>query len=87
MRGFKGMDVQAALDMLLGVLVAFGGWILNRVTGDIRQLQDKIARHADDLSDVRVEYATRAEMHTMLDRVLNTLQRIEDKLDRKADKI
>lgn len=80
------MDVQTAFDILLGTVGALGGWVLNRVNSEVHYLRDLLLRQGQELSDVRVEYVLKTDLQLIMGRVLDALQRIEDKLDRKVDK-
>lgn len=84
------MDIQVAFNILLGICGAFGGWILNRVASDINHLRQALTQHREDVADVRVQlptfYATKVDVMALLDRVMDSLQRIEDKIDSKVSR-
>lgn len=84
------MDLQTAFNIAIALVGGLGGWVLNRVYSDMNYIRDAVVALAGDLAEVRVilptHYVTQQELSTMLDRLMHSLQRIEDKLDRKADK-
>lgn len=69
------MEMANFIDMLLMVIVAGIGWWANRVSSEIKRLEILLNR-------TREEYATRGELKEDMDRVMEALHRVEDKLDR-----
>lgn len=67
---------QALFDIIAGLAAAFGGWILKLIVNDIRDLKQK----QDKMPDV---YARRDDVKDMKEELVNYLQRIEDKMDKK----
>ena len=63
------------IDMLLMIVVAGFGWWANNTTKEVKRLEILLNR-------TREEYATRGELKEDMDRVMEALHRVEDKLDR-----
>lgn len=77
------MDVQTAFNVLLGVGLAALGWFANELWNAVKDLRT-------DLADLREEipknYASRADFKDGMAELKDLLERIDAKLDRKADK-
>ena len=77
------MDWQPYINLGAGVVLAAGGWFL-------RELWDAIQKLKDDLKALEVklpsEYVRKDDLTESMDRVYKALDRIERKLDQKADK-
>ena len=84
------MDSQTIINVLLGVVVTLLGTVLKMFWHTQKDLQAEIKRSTEDLSRVKVlvagEYATRTDVDRKFDAMLEKLDRIERKLDRKVDK-
>ena len=63
------------IDMLLGVIVAGGAWFLVGLSNDLKRLTILVNRTRED-------YATKTELRDDMDRLMEALHRLEDKLDR-----
>ena len=63
------------IDMLLMFIAAGFGWWANNTTKEMKRLEIL-------LNKTREEYATRGELKEDMDRVMEALHRVEDKLDR-----
>ena len=63
------------LTALLGVL----GWVLKEKSAEISRLQILINRTREEIAK---EYVTKAEVHADINRVLDRLDRLDEKLDR-----
>ena len=63
------------LTALLGVL----GWVLKEKSAEISRLQILINRTREEVAK---EYVTKAEVHADINRVLDRLDRLDEKLDR-----
>ena len=61
--------------MLLMFIAAGFGWWANNTTKEVKRLEILLNR-------TREEYATRGELKEDMDRVMEALHRVEDKLDR-----
>ena len=84
------METQTIINGLFGIIGALGGYLLNSMRQTIISLQAQDMALADKVQRIEVivagEYVKRAEMNEQFRAVNETLQRIEDKLDHKADK-
>jgi len=63
------------IDMLLGVIVAGGAWFLVGLNNELKRLSILLNRTRED-------YATKVELRDDMDRLMEALHRLEDKLDR-----
>jgi hypothetical protein len=73
------------------LLVSFlGGWLIRTLFDRIKDLETADQRTAEALSNLRVElpsrYTAKDDFHKLGDSIFEALRRIEDKIDRKADK-
>lgn len=84
------MDLQAAFNITVGLVGALGGWILNTIWRSMRDLQSADEELAEKVQSIEVlvagQYPTRRELDDKFSVVAASLIRIEDKLDRKADR-
>ena len=84
------MDLQAAFNIVTALVGALGGWILNTIWRSMRDLQiaDESLAHKVQGIEVLVagQYPTRRELDDKFVTVHCSLVRIEDKLDKKADR-
>jgi len=69
------MEMNSLIDMLLAVIATGFGWWANNTTKEVKRLEILLNR-------TREEYATRGELKEDMDRVMEALHRVEDKLDR-----
>jgi hypothetical protein len=88
-----GMD-QSIINWALGILGTLGGFLLNALWQSVKDLQVADKELADKVASVDKvvagDYITRTELDTKLNdffgRLDRQLARIEDKIDKKADK-
>jgi hypothetical protein len=69
------MEMTNLIDMLLGVIVAGGAWFLVGLNNELKRLSILLNRTRED-------YATKVELRDDMDRLMEALHRLEDKLDR-----
>lgn len=69
------MEMHNLIDMLLAVIATGFGWWANNTTKEVKRLEILLNRTRED-------YATRGELKEDMDRVMEALHRVEDKLDR-----
>ncbi len=69
------MDMTNLIDMLLVFIAAGFGWWANNTTKEVKRLEILLNRTRED-------YATRGELKEDMNRVMEALHRVEDKLDR-----
>lgn len=84
------MDPQLLINGLFGLLGILGGWTLNRVWTAVDHLQKQDQDLAQKLQSIEVlvagTYVKRDELEKLSEAIFNKLDRIEAKLDSKADK-
>ena len=69
------MEMTNLIDMLLGVIVAGGAWFLVGMSNELKRLSILLNRTRED-------YATKVELRDDMDRLMEALHRLEDKLDK-----
>lgn len=85
------MDSQMTFNAVLAISSSIIGWYLNAVWRSVKELQDTDNKLADKVQAIEIlvagTYLKREEVHGMMEALFKKLDKIEDKLDRKADKI
>ena len=66
-------------NIILTLIVAPAFWAFRQMFTEVKRLQVL-------LNKTREEYATKAELRDSMDRVMEALHRLEDKLDRALDR-
>jgi len=83
-------SAQFILNVLLTLVATLGGWVLRSIHEAVKDLQ-----HTDQLLAEKVQsiellvagnYVQKGDMQRAMDALFNKLDRIENKLDKKADK-
>lgn len=69
------VEMTNLIDMLLGVIVAGGAWFLVGLSNEVKRISILLNRTRED-------YATKVELRDDMDRLMEALHRLEDKLDR-----
>ena len=69
------MDLVHIIDGLIGVLVMAGGWFLGTQAREGKRLDILINRTRED-------FVSRGELRNDLHRITDSLQRLEDRLER-----
>jgi hypothetical protein len=69
------MEVTSLIDVLLGLVVAGVAWFLSEQSKEQKRLSILINRTRED-------YATRMELRDDMNKVMDALHRVEDKLDK-----
>lgn len=69
------MDMANLIDVLLGIIVTGSGWFLIQLNNETKRLQILINKTRED-------YATKFELRDDMNRVMEALHRVEDKLDK-----
>ena len=69
------MEVTDLIDVLLGVVLAGVAWFLSEQNKEQKRLSILINRTRED-------YATRMELRDDMNKVMDALHRVEDKLDK-----
>jgi cell division protein FtsB len=83
MGGASLMDWQYLFNAAFGVICIIGGWWLNTMWQAMRDLETKVAS-----IDVLVagQYVKKEELNKLADAIFHKLDRIQDAIERKADK-
>jgi uncharacterized membrane protein YccC len=69
------MEMSGLIDVLIGVIIAGGGYWLRTMQVEQKRLEILLNRTRED-------YATKYELRDDMDKVMQALHRVEDKLDR-----
>ena len=77
------MDWQYMFNGLAGVLGIVGGWLLNTMWSAVRSLETKVA--AIDVL-VAGQYVKKEELTQLSNAIFHKLDKIQDAIERKADK-
>lgn len=84
------MDAQSAFNIALSLVAFLGGWVLNSLRDSIRALQKSDGEIADKVQHIEVlvagSYVKRDDLKELSTALFNKLDKIELKLDGKADK-
>jgi len=84
------MDTQTAFNLVLSLVAFLGGWVLNSLRDSIRALQKADAELAYKVQHIEVlvagSYVKRDDLKELSTALFNKLDKIELKLDGKADK-
>jgi hypothetical protein len=84
------MDSQTAFNIVLSLVAFLGGWVLNSLRDSIRALQKTDSELADKVQRIEVlvagTYVKRDDMDRLGAALFAKLDKIEAKLDGKADK-
>lgn len=84
------MDLQMVFDILLGLVAFLGGWVMNNLRDSMKSLTKADISLTNKLQEIEVlvvgQYVKRGEMAEFSKAIFDKLDRIEAKIDRKADK-
>lgn len=84
------MDLQTAFNIAVAFGAFTGGWVVNTMWGAIKDMQTADKAIIDRVAAVEVlvagQYVPRSELNENFTKISNALERIEGKLDSKADK-
>jgi len=85
-----GPEFQTIFNAILGLIALLIGWILNTVWNAVKNLQEDDKELTERIAGVEKlvvgDYVKRDDYRADLRALNETLQRIENKLDGKADK-
>jgi hypothetical protein len=73
------MEMGSLIDSLIGLIVIAGGWFLKESHAEQKRLQIL-------LNKTREDYATKMELRDDMNRMMEHLHRIEDKIDKLMSK-
>lgn len=84
------MEVQTIINILISVVGAMVGWILKGLNDSIKELHATDKSITEKVAEMEVlvagHYCKREDLKEMTNAIFTKLDRIEDKLDGKADK-
>lgn len=84
------MDAQTIINIAIGLVGALGGWVLNNLKSSIDELRKQDSLLADKVQQIEVlvagTYVKRDDMDKLGSALFAKLDKIEAKLDGKADK-
>ena len=84
------VELRPAFDIALTLIAFLGGWFVKTLRDDIHELKQSDDQLKKVINDLRVElpthYVSKAELQLLFNNIHDVLRRIEDKLDKKADK-
>jgi len=84
------MEMQTAFNLAVGLVAAFGGWWMKSIYDAVRDLRQAETMMIDRVQRIELlvagQYVPREEMRTQMDALFRKLDKIEAKIDRKADK-
>ncbi len=83
-------DYQLAFNVLLSLVAFLGGWVLNSVRDSVKSLHDSDEVLSNKVQAIEVlvagQYVKRDDLEKSITAIFHKLDRIEQKLDGKADK-
>ena len=69
------MEMSGLIDVLIGLVIAGGGWWVNRMADEQKRLEILLNRTRED-------YATKMELRDDMRNVMDALNRLDAKLDK-----
>lgn len=83
-------NVQFIFNLAIGLMATFGGWVIRSVHGAVKDLQLGDQALAEKVQAIELlvagNYVQKGDMQRAMDALFSKLDRIENKLDKKADK-
>lgn len=77
------MEPQTVINILAGAVGAGLGWFLN----SLHRAHEKLRQEVNELAvSMPTHYAMKSDMHELRDAIFARFDRLEEKMDRKADK-
>ena len=84
------MDAQQIINTLVGVVGALGGWWMRIMYQSLEELKAQDTKLAEKVSNIEIlvagKYVTREDFDKKIDAMFSKLDKIDNKLDSKADK-
>jgi hypothetical protein len=84
------MDIQVAFNIAVALIAFLGGWVLNSLKESINTLKQTDGELATKVQHIEVlvagSYVKREDMDKLTEALFRKLDKIEAKLDLKADK-
>jgi len=69
------MEMSGLIDILIGLVITGCGWWINNMAKEQKRLEILLNRTRED-------YATKMELRDDINRVMEVLHRLEDKMDK-----
>lgn len=84
------MSEQQIFNIAIAIIGALGGWLMRIMWQSLKDLQTRDEKLADKVGQIEVlvagHYVKRDDMDRSISAIFSKLDRIEDKIDGKADK-
>lgn len=84
------MNEQQFFNVVVAIIGALGGWWMRVMWQSLKELQQQDSKLADKVGNIEVlvagHYVKRDDMNRDIAAIFAKLDRIEDKIDKKADK-
>jgi ABC-type transporter Mla subunit MlaD len=84
------IDSQIIFNAVLSITGFLGGWVLNNMSKAITNLETQDKALVEKVQNIEVlvagAYVKKTDLEKLADDIFALLHRIEDKLDKKADK-
>lgn len=84
------MDYQELYNIAMGFVMLLGGWFMRIIWDSLSQLQEADKDLVEKLSRIEIlvagEYIKKDEFNTIMLRLFEKLDHIEEKIDKKVDK-
>ena len=86
----SGLNEQQVFNVAIAIIGALGGWLMRIMWQSLKDLQARDDKLADKVGAIEVlvagQYVKRDDMNRDISAIFAKLDRIEDKIDSKADK-
>lgn len=84
-------EIQMLFDIVIGVASVFGGYMLKVILDSIKELRARDEGISRDISMLAItlptNYTSKPDLERISDAIFKKLDRIEEKLDGKQDKV
>jgi len=77
------MEIDMLWSAVLTAALGLTGWILRSAYAEVQRIQILLNRTREEMAK---EYITKAEVHHDINRVLDRLDRLDEKLDRLVER-
>ena len=77
------MEFQSLINFILPTICAVLGWFCRELWTAVQDLKEDLAKLREELP---THYVSKGDFNDLLNEVLKSIHRIEDKLDNKADR-
>lgn len=83
------IDLQFVINGFFGVIAFFAGWVINLTLAALKELQIADKELAEKVAHIEIlvtgDYIKKLEFERLSDALIGKLDKIESKLDKKAD--